>query len=79
MTIKFCDEVLLLDALGCRYLATLGVFSTKTQHFTPMFLKPGVEVHSFLKGSKLSRDKNLETPNFKHIHPETSMEKLLKL
>ena len=44
-----------------------------------MFLKPGVEVQSFLKGSKLSRDKNSETPNFKHIHPETSMEKLLKL
>ena len=25
-------------------LATLRVFSTKTQYFTPMFLKPGVEV-----------------------------------
>ena len=69
----------LVPTLGCRYLATLRVFSTKTQHFTPMFLKPGVEVHFFLKGSKLSRDKNSETPNFKHFHPETSMGKLLKV
>ena len=60
-------------------LATLRVFSTKTQYFTPMFLKPGVEVQFFLKGSKLSRDKNSETPNFKHFHPETSMGKLLKV
>ena len=44
-----------------------------------MFLKPVVEVHFFLKGSKSSRDKNSETPNFKHFHPETSMGKLLKV
>ena len=60
-------------------LATLRFFSTKTQYFTPMFLKPGVEVQFFLKGSKLSRDKNSETPNFKHFRPETSMGKLLKV
>ena len=44
-----------------------------------MFLKPGFEVQFFLKGSNLSRDKNSETPNFKHFHPETSMGKLLKV
>ena len=44
-----------------------------------MFLMPGVEVHFFLKGSKSSRDKNSETPNFKHFHPEISMGKLLKV
>ena len=60
-------------------LATLRVFSTKTQNFTPMFLKLVVEVHFFLKGSKLSRDKNLDTQNFKHFRSETSMEKLLKV
>ena len=69
----------ILHTLGCRYLATLGVFSTKTQYFTPMFLKPGVEVHFFLKGSESSRDKNSETPNFKHFRPETSMGQLLKV
>ena len=60
-------------------LATLRVFSTKTQYFTPMFLKPRVEVQFFLKGSKLGRDKNSETPNFKHFRPETSMGKMLKV
>ena len=44
-----------------------------------MFLKSVVEVHLFLKGSELSKDKNSENPNFKHFHPETSMEKLLKV
>ena len=38
--------------LGCVYLDTPRVFSTKTQHFSPMFLKSVVEVHLFLKGSK---------------------------
>ena len=59
-------------------LATLRVFSTKTQHFTPMFLKPGVEVHFFLKSNKSSRDKNSEILNFKHFRPETFIGKLLK-
>ena len=31
---------------------TPRVFSTKTQDFTPKFLKPVVEVHLFLDGSK---------------------------
>ena len=44
-----------------------------------MFLKPGVEVHFFLKGSESSRDKNSETPNFKHFRPETSVGELLKV
>ena len=61
------------------FLANLRVFSTKTQYFTPMFLKPGVEVQIFLKGSKLSKDKNSETPNFKHFRPLTSMGNLLKV
>ena len=60
-------------------LATLRVFSTNTQYFTTMFLKSGVEVNIFLKGSKLSRDKNSETQNFKHFRPETFMGKLLKV
>ena len=68
-----------IHTLGWRYLGTLRVFSAKIQYFTPMFLKPGVEVHFYLKGSKLSRDKNSETPNFKHFCPETSMEKLFKV
>ena len=69
----------MIDTLGCVYLDTPRVFSTKTQHFTPMFLKPGVEVHFFLKGSRLSRDKNSKTPNFKHFQPETSMGTLHKV
>ena len=69
----------IFSTLGCRSLATLRVFSTKTQYFTPMLLKPGVEVHFLLRGSKLSRDKNSETPNFTHFHPKTSMGKLLKV
>ena len=44
-----------------------------------MFLKPGVEAQIFLKGSKLSRDKKSETPNFKRFHPQTSMGKLIKV
>ena len=44
-----------------------------------MFLKPRLEVQFCLKGSELSRDKNLETPNFKHFRPETFMGKLLKV
>ena len=68
-----------VPTLSCVYLDTPRVFSTKTQHFTPMFLKPGVEVHFFLKGSESSRDKNSETPNFKHFRPETSMGQLLKV
>ena len=69
----------MVNTLGCMYLATLGVFSTKTQHFTPIFLKPGVEVHFFLKGSESSRNKNSETTNFKHFRPESSMGQLLKV
>ena len=72
-------EFIAIYTLRSIILATLRVFSTKTQYFTPMFLKPGVEVQFFLKGSKLSRDKNSETPNFKHFRPETSMGKLLKV
>ena len=49
-----------LEAAEVRYVSTLvlesvdtpRVFSTKTQDFTPKFLKPVVEVHLFLKGSK---------------------------
>ena len=58
---------------------TPRVFSTKTQHFTPMFLKPVVEVQLFLLGSELSKDKNSESPSFKHFRPETSMGDILKL
>ena len=69
----------LICTLSCVYLDTHSVFSTKTQHFTPKFLKSVVEVHLFLKGSELSKYKNTESPNFKHFHPETSMGKLLKV
>ena len=72
-------QSLFLRTLRSIILATLRVFSTKTQYFTPMFRKSGVEVQFFLKGSKLSRDKNSETPNFKHFRPESSMGKLLKV
>ena len=58
---------------------TPRVFSTKTQDFTPMFLKPVVEVQLFLLGSELSKDKNSESPSFKHFRPETSMGDILKL
>ena len=58
---------------------TPRVFSTKTQDFIPMFLKPVVEVQLFLKGSESSKDKNLEGPSFKHFRPETSMGELLKV
>ena len=58
---------------------TPRVFSTKTQIFTPMFLKPVVEVQLFLKGSESSKDKNLESPSFKHFCPETSVGELLKV
>ena len=82
----FCTYILLhlisrleLSTLSCVYLDTPRVFSTKTQHFTPMFLKSVVEVHLFLKGSELSKDKNSENPNFKHFHPETSVGQLLKV
>ena len=57
----------------------LRVFSTKTQDFTPMFLKPVVEVQLFLKGSESSKDKNLESPSFKHFCPETSVGEILKV
>ena len=56
---------------------TPRVFSTKTQDFTPMFLKP--EVQLFLKGSESSKDKNLESPSFKYFCPETSVGEILKL
>ena len=69
----------LRTTLSCVYLDTPRVFSTKTQHFTPMFLKSVVEVHLFLKSSELIKDRNSESPNFKHFHPETSMGKLLKV
>ena len=68
-----------LSTLRSIILATLRVFSAKTQYLTPMVLKPGVEGQFFLKGSKLGRDKNSETPNFKHFRPETSMGKMLKV
>ena len=68
-----------VHTLGCVYLDTPRGFSTKTQHFTPMFLKSVVEVHLFLKGSELSKDRNLETPSFKYFHPETSVGELLKI
>ena len=58
---------------------TPRVFITKTQNFTPMFLKPVVEVQLFLKGSELSKDKDLESPSFKHFRPETSVGERLKL
>ena len=58
---------------------TPRVFSTKTQDFTPMFLKPVVEVQLFLLGSELSKDKNSESPSFKHFRPETSVGELLKV
>ena len=54
-------------------------FSTKTQDFTPMFLKPVVEVQLFLKGGESSKDQNSESPSFKHFHPETSVGELLKV
>ena len=38
--------------LGCESVFTPRFFSTKTQDFTPMFLKSIVEVQFFLKGSK---------------------------
>ena len=44
-----------------------------------MFLKSVVEVHLFLKGSELSKDKNSESPNFKYFRPETSVGELLKI
>ena len=62
--------------LAAGILLLLGFLVLKPQYFT---LKPGVEVHFFHRGSKLSRDKNSETPNFTHFHPETSMGKLLKV
>ena len=65
--------------LNCVYLDTPRVFSTKTQHFTPMFLKSVVEVYLFLKGSELSKDKNSGSPSFKYFRPETSVEELLKI
>ena len=58
---------------------TPRVFSTKAQDFTPMFLKPVVEVQLFLLGSELSKDKNSESPSFKHFRPETSVGELLKV
>ena len=67
------------STLSCVYLDTPRVFSTKTQHFTPMFLKSVVEVHLFLKGSELSKDKNSESPSFKHFRPETSVGEFLKV
>ena len=68
-----------IHTLSCVYLDTPKVFSTKTQHFTPMFLKSVVEVHLFLKGSELSKDKNSESPSFKYFRPETSEGELLKV
>ena len=44
-----------------------------------MFLKPVVEVQLFLKGSKSSKDRNLESLSFKHFCPETSVGELLKV
>ena len=58
---------------------TPRVFSTKSQDFTPMVLKPVVEVQLFLKGSESSKDKNLESPSFKHFCTETSVGEILKL
>ena len=69
----------LICTLSCVYLDTPKVFSTKTQHFTPMFLKSVVEVHLFLKGTELSKDKNSESPSFKHFRPETSVGEVLKV
>ena len=42
----------LINTLGCESVFTPWVFSTKTQDFSPMFLKSANEVHHFLKGSK---------------------------
>ena len=58
---------------------TPRVFSTKTRDFTPMFLKPVVEVQLFLKGSESSKDKNSESPSFKYFRPETSVGELYKV
>ena len=44
-----------------------------------MFLKPVVEVQLFLLGSELSKDKNSESPSFKHFRPETSVGEILEL
>ena len=38
--------------LGCESVFIPRVFSTKTQDFTPMFLKSVVEVHLFLLGNE---------------------------
>ena len=57
----------------------LGFFSTKPQDFTLMFMKPVVEAQLFLLGSELCKDKNSESPSFKHFRPETSMGDILKL
>ena len=47
----FNDDVK-IHTLVLESVDTPWVFSTKTQNFTPMFLKSVVEVHLFLKGSK---------------------------
>ena len=47
----FNDDVK-IHTLVLESVDTPRVFSTKTQDFTPMFLKSVVEVHLFLKGSK---------------------------
>ena len=65
--------------LRCKNVFTSKVFSTKTQDFTPTFLKPVVEVHLFLKGSKYGKDSNSENPSFMHLHPETTVVQLLKV
>ena len=44
-----------------------------------MFLKSVVEFHLFLKGSELSKDKNAESPSFKHFRPETTVGEFLKV
>ena len=79
LTYKVPQNLIPPYTLSCVYLDTPRVFSTKTQHFTPMFLKSVVEVHLFLKGSELSKDKNSESPSFKHFCPETSVGEILKL
>ena len=58
----FCSEA--ANTLRCESVFTPGVFSTKTQDFTPMFLKFVVEVHLFLKGSRKPKFQAFSSSNF---------------
>ena len=47
-----CKYFLVIGTLVLESVDTPRVFRNKIQDFTPKFLKPVVEVHLFLKGSK---------------------------